>query len=488
MDARVIQNLLDLALTNARTCGASYADFRVLKIRDQQIHTREDKVRHAGETLNQGFGVRVLVDATWGFAASDTLNEAEIKRCAALACSIAKANSRLQIRPVELTRERAFQTSWKTPIKRNPFAVPLTEKVDLLRSVNQIAKDHGANFCDSFMWFVNEWKFFGSSEGASITQDLYRMWTEANPTVVDKKSGLFDSRKTITAPVGRGYEYIEEFPYREEIQKATENAKVKLRAQSVAPGKRDLIVMPSNLWLTIHESCGHPTELDRALGYEANFAGTSFMTPDKLGKLKYGSELVNIFADRTAEGGLSTCGFDDEGVQTSQFPIIKDGVFVNYQTTREQAGYVNQTQSHACLYADSWSHVPLQRMPNISLQPGKKKLSLNELIGGTDDAILVIGDGSWSIDQQRYNFQFTGQEFWEVKNGRIGNMLRDVAYQGNTVDFWNSCDALCDDSEYFLGGSFFCGKGQPCQAAPVSHGAVPARFRNINILNTKTKY
>lgn len=488
MDNATLQQYLDRAVSTATSNGASYADLRVSKIREQRIHTREEKVQYSGESLSQGFGVRVLVNGTWGYAASADTTDAEVKRCAELACAIASANSKLQIRPVELSREQSHQAAWSTPIRKNPFDVPLTEKIELLRSLNAKAKSFGADFCDSFIWMVNEWKYFGSSEGASITQDLYRLWTEANPTVVDKSSGLFDSRKTITAPVGMGYEYVEDFPFNEEIEKATEHAAMKLKARSVTPGTRDLIIMPSNLWLTIHESCGHPTELDRALGYEANFAGTSFMTPDKLGKLKYGSDIVNIFADRTAEGGLSTCAFDDEGVKTSQFPIIKDGIFVNYQTTREQAAYVNQDKSHACLYADSWAHVPLQRMPNISLQPGKKKLSLADLISGTDDSILVIGDNSWSIDQQRYNFQFTAQEFWEVKNGKIGEMLRDAAYQGNTVDFWNSCDALCDDSEYVLGGSFFCGKGQPCQAAPVSHGAVPARFRNVNILNTKTKY
>lgn len=483
-----LENLLDTCTSEGRRLGATYSDLRLCKVREQRVHTREDKVQYVGDNLNQGFGVRVLVQGTWGFAASSNIEKSEVQRCVRRACEIALANSKIQLRPVQLSPEAAHKAHWKTPMKKNPFEVPLNEKIELLQNLNAAAKTHGADYCESFMWIVNEWKYFGSSEGSSIVQDLFRLWSEANPTVVDKSSGQFDSRKTLTTPTGQGYEYIDGFPYLQEIEKATINARQKLKARSVTPGKRDLIVLPSNLWLTIHESCGHPTELDRALGYEANFAGTSFMTPDKLGRLQYGSELIDIYADRTAVGGLSTCGFDDDGVATLQFPIIKDGVFVNYQTTREQAALVNQPHSYGCSYADSWGHVPLQRMPNISLQPGKKKLSLQDLISGTDDAILVIGDGSWSIDQQRYNFQFTGQEFWEIKNGRIGEMLRDVAYQGNTVDFWNSCDALCDESEYQLGGSFFCGKGQPCQVAPVSHGAVPARFRNVNILNTRTKY
>jgi TldD protein len=259
---------------------------------------------------------------------------------------------------------------------------------------------------------------------------------------------------------------------------------MKLKAKSVPEGRRDLILDPAHLWLTIHETCGHPTELDRALGFEANYAGTSFMTPDKLGKLRYGSEIVNIRGDRTQPGALATRGYDDDGVRTTEWDIIKDGIFVGYQTTREMAKYIGQEVSNGCAYADSWSRFPIQRMPNVSLMPGESKLSLDDLIADTEDAILIKGSGSWSIDMQRYNFQFTGQEFWEIKNGKIIGMLRDVAYQGNTVDFWNSCDAICDKSEYKLGGSFFCGKGEPAQVSPVSHGSSPARFRNVNILNT----
>jgi TldD protein len=269
-----------------------------------------------------------------------------------------------------------------------------------------------------------------------------------------------------------------------DVDKAVEDCKVRATALSITPGKKDIILDPTNMWLTIHESCGHPTELDRALGFEANYAGTSFMTPDKLGKLHYGSEHINMVADRTQKDGLATRGYDDDGVKTTQWNLVKEGLFVGYQTTREMAGYINEKASNACAYADSWSHFPIQRMPNVSLQPGKKKLSLNDLIADTEDGIYIIGNGSWSIDMQRYNFQFTGQTFWEIKNGKITQMLRDVAYQGNTVDFWNSCDAVCDESEYKLGGSFFCGKGEPGQVSPVSHGCAPARFRKVNILNT----
>jgi TldD protein len=249
------------------------------------------------------------------------------------------------------------------------------------------------------------------------------------------------------------------------------------------------VLDPGNLWLTVHESIGHSTELDRALGWEANYAGTSFVTPDKLGKLKFGSPLLNIAADRSQEGGLATVGFDDDGVKSagSEFAIIEDGVFKNYQTAIGQAQLIGGQRSNGCAYADSPASFPIQRMPNISLKPNPQKTSLDDLIGDVKEGIYIVGAGSWSIDQQRYNFQFGGQLFYEIKNGKLGGMLRDVAYQATTTEFWNSLDGLGDKTTYELGGSFYCGKGQPSQIAPVSHGAVPARFRDINVLNTERK-
>jgi TldD protein len=252
----------------------------------------------------------------------------------------------------------------------------------------------------------------------------------------------------------------------------------------VEPGSRDLVLHPSNLWLTIHESVGHPTELDRAIGMEANYAGTSFLTPDKRGSFKFGSDIVNLVADKTQDKALATCGFDDEGVPTKRWHLIKDGIFVDYQTTREQAHILGHKESHGCSYAQSWADVPFQRMPNVSLEPGKKPLTLSQLIADTEDAILIKGRGSYSIDHQRYNFQFGGQTYYEIKNGKIAGMLKDVAYQARTPDFWNSCDAICSAEEYVLGGSFNDGKGEPGQSNAVSHGCPPARFRKINILNT----
>ncbi|MBK8550160.1 MAG: TldD/PmbA family protein [Ignavibacteria bacterium] len=479
--------LADTSIFIAGNNGASYCDLRICKNRNQYISTKEEMIQSISDGENLGFGVRVLINGTWGFASSSLISETEVAKVTELACEISKANSILQKVPVELVMAKSYEDKYNTPLQINPFEISITDKINLQLKFNNLAKSQGADYVDSFMWFINEWKYFASSEGSRIIQDLYRTWAETDVTLVDKKEGKFESRSTDIAPLSIGYEYFTEFPFEKEIEKSVETAGMKLKAPAVEPGKKDIIIHGNNLFLTIHESCGHPTELDRALGYEANYAGTSFMTTDKLGKLKYGSDLINLIADRTQEYGLATRGYDDDGVKTVEWPIIENGMFVNYQTTREQGKYIDREDSFACSYADSWSHFPIQRMPNISLRPSAEKRSLDDLIADTEDAILVIGRGSWSIDMQRYNFQFTGQEFWEIKNGKKTGMVNDVAYQGNTIDFWNSCDAICDESEYYLGGSLFCGKGEPSQLSPVSHGAVPARFRQVNILNTKSQ-
>ncbi|MGH9373418.1 MAG: TldD/PmbA family protein, partial [Vicinamibacterales bacterium] len=262
-----------------------------------------------------------------------------------------------------------------------------------------------------------------------------------------------------------------------------EQAVMKLDALSVEPGRYDVILAPSNLWLTIHESVGHPTELDRALGYEANYAGTSFLTTDKLGTFQFGSTIVNFVADRTQPLGLATCGYDDDGVPSSEWDLVRDGLFVDYQTTRDQAAWIGQKTSHGCSYADSWGSVPFQRMPNVSLKPGADPLTLEQLIADTSKGILWEGRSSYSIDQQRYNFQFSGQLVWEIRDGKIVGLLEDAAYQAITPEFWNSCDRICSEG-YALGGSFFDGKGEPGQVNAVSHGCAAARFRNVNVINT----
>lgn len=483
-DDDFIKKMADNAMFIARQYGASYSDFRLSNFRSQNVSAREQVIQSISDSENFGFSVRVIVNGSWGFASSSTFSESEVGRVAKVACEIALANKSIQKNRVELVPTKVYNETWNTPIKKNAFDVSTDDKVNLLFNINEKAKSFGADYCSSFIWAVNEWKYFASSEGSYIKQDLHRLFSSFDVTVVDKEKGVFDSREGFTAPIGKGYEYVEEYDWMRDVEEAVEHTKMKLKAPSVEPAKRDIILDPTHLWLTIHESCGHPTELDRALGFEANYAGTSFMTTDKLNKLQYGSEHISIKGDRTQTDGLATRGFDDDGVKTTEWDIINKGKFVGYQTTREMAKFIGESASNGCAYADSWSHFPIQRMPNVSLQPGKKKLSLADLIADTEDGIYIKGDGSWSIDMQRYNFQFTGQEFWEIKNGKIAGMLRDVAYQGNTVDFWNSCDAVCDESEYKLGGSFFCGKGEPGQVSPVSHGSSPARFRKVNILNT----
>ena len=483
-DDDFIKRMADTAIFTASKNGSSYSDFRLSNFRSQNISAREQVIQNINDNENFGFSVRVIIEGTWGFAASSTFSESEVAGIAQIACDIARANKKIQLNSVKLVPVSSYNETWITPVKKSSFDVPVDDKVKKLFSINEKAKSAGADYCSSFIWSVNEWKYFASSEGSYIKQDLHRIYTSFDVTVIDKATGSFESRDAFTAPIGKGYEYVEEYDFDKDVEEAVEHTKTKLKSPSVIPSKKDIILDPTNLWLTIHESCGHPTELDRALGYEANYAGTSFMTTDKLNKLQYGSELINIKGDRIQKDGLATRGFDDDGVKTTEWDIIKNGKFVGYQTTREMAGLIGESASNGCAYADSWSHFPIQRMPNVSLMPGKKKLSLQDLIADTEDGIYIKGSGSWSIDMQRYNFQFTGQEFWEIKNGKIAGMLKDVAYQGNTVDFWNSCDAVCDESEYKLGGSFFCGKGEPGQVSPVSHGSSPARFRKVNILNT----
>ncbi len=376
-------------------------------------------------------------------------------------------------------------TSWKSSFERDPFDVPIDDKIQFLLKLNETAmKTQGVGFVNSSVAFVNEQKFLATSDGSRIEQYLIRSFPRFSVTAVNRSTGDFQSRDALAGPQAMGYEYLEKYPWLTEAQQAGAEAVAKLKAKPVAPGKYDLVLHPSHLWLTIHESVGHPTELDRALLWEANFAGTSFLTPDKTGKLRFGSKIVNFVADRTQAAGLATTGYDDEGVPGQRWRLVKDGVFVDWQTTRDLAPLIGQKKSYGCLYANSWSNIPFPRMPNVSLEPAKENVSLDNLISGVDNGILIYGDGSFSIDQQRYNFQFGGQTFWEIKQGKITGMLRDVAYQSRTTDFWGARDALGGPATYQLGGSFGDGKGEPGQSNAVSHGCPIARFRQINVLNT----
>ncbi len=495
--------LADVALNAAKMHGATYADIRIGRYLNQFIRTREKQVQGAVNTESYGVGIRVIAGGTWGFASTNNVTKEGIAAAAQQAVKIAKANARIQTEPVKLAPVKAYgDVSWKTPIKKNAFEVPISDKVDYLLEVNNAALENGAQFVGSNMFLVNEQKYFASTEGSYIDQDIHRIWPTFNVSLVDRKSGTFESIQSLSSPMGLGYEYLdgnESEKYKglitqygqsyDMIEDAAQLAKAgneKLSAKSVDAGKYDLVLDPSHLWLTIHESVGHPLELDRVLGYEANYAGTSFATLDKWksGNFEYGSDLVNLYADKTHPGSLGYVGYDDEGVKTKKWDLVKDGILVNYQAIRDQAHIINEKESHGCCYADSWNSVQFQRMPNVSLAPGKKPLSIDELIKDVENGIYIIGDGSYSIDQQRYNFQFGGQLFYEIKNGKITGMLRDVAYQSNTQEFWNSVSAVCDERDFRLGGSFFDGKGQPGQVSAVSHGSSTTRFDGVNVINT----
>jgi TldD protein len=500
------KRLADAALDAARSRGATYADVRIGRYLNQFIITREAKLLNVVNTESYGVGIRVIADGTWGFAAASQVTTDDIARAAGEAVAIARANSRFQTEPVQLAPVvPAGEAAWRTPMSKSAFDVPLKEKVDLLLAANAAGQANGATFVNSFLFLVNEQKYFASTDGSYIDQDVHRLWPNFIVTVVDAKTGKFKTRNALSAPVGMGWEYMEpkaadkvagvttgykhSYDIMEDVTAAAKQAKAMLTAEAVKPGKYDLVLDPTHTYLTIHESVGHATELDRVLGYEANYAGTSFATLDKWRSksFHYGSPAVNIFADKVQPGSLGAVGWDDEGVKTQRWDLIKDGVLVNYQAIRDQAHIIGANASQGCCYADNWSSVQFQRMPNVSLAPGREKLSVDEMIKGVENGIYIIGAGSFSIDQQRFNFQFGGQLFYEIKGGKITRMLRDVAYQANTQEFWNSCVAVCDERDFRMNGSFFDGKGQPAQISAVSHGSSTARFNGINVINTERK-
>ena len=491
----VYRALMAVALETATKLGASYADMRVCRYRVQDVSLRTQPDLRTGAVTNVpslseserfGFGVRVLVDGAWGFAGSPRVEKEEVARVAQDAVGVAKTNAALQRTPVQLAPVKPAEALWRTPFKKDPFAISVKEKLAFLQAINDEVRQVPKVFMVRYSLRVrSEHKFFASTEGSYLEQYLQQIVPDYEATAVDFATRIRRERSSAVPPVSGGYEYVEQARMIENARRVGEECVEHLTAPPVTPGKKDLVIHPSNLCLTIHESIGHSTELDRALGYEANFAGTSFLTPDKLGTYQVGSERVNLVCDRILPGGLSTCGYDDEGVKTTRFYIIRDGLFVGYQTIRDQAHLIGDLESHACCYADSYNSIPFQRIPNVWLLPGPEPLTLEDLIGGVDDGVLIDGLGSWSIDQQRYNFQFGGDAFWEIKGGKKGKMISRVAYQARSDEFWRSCDAIADSRFWENMGLTGDGKGQPMQTNAMSHGCAPARFRQINVLLTE---
>jgi TldD protein len=504
------RQLADAALEAARAAGATYADVRIGRYLNQSVTSRETKIQNITGAESYGVGIRVLAAGAWGFAATSQVTTDSVARAARDAIAVARANAKLHSEPVQLAPQRGYgEVSWRSPIEKNAFQVPVREKADLLITAANAALKSGAKFVQGSLYLAEEQKYFASTDGSYIDQDIHRVWPNFVATAVDPASGRFEDRTSLGAPVGRGWEYLSpiragklsgpwetgvtlygnSYDIVEDAAQAGRQAREKLKARSVVAGRYDLVLDPSHLWLTIHESVGHPLELDRVLGYEANYAGTSFATLDKWRSksFQYGSDLVTFVADRTQPYSLAAAGYDDEGVATKEWDLIEDGILVNYQAIRDQVHVLGQTASHGCCHADSWSSVQFQRMPNVSLKPGPGPLTPDQVIADVERGIYIVGDGSYSIDQQRYNFQFGGQLFYEIRQGRIVGMLRDVAYQSNTQEFWNSCVAVCGRQDYRLNGSLFDGKGQPPQSSPVSHGCSTTRFNGVNVLNTATK-
>ena len=481
-----LDRLAGVALDIARRRGATYGDFRVERLRSHTIIARDRELQTSVESETVGFSVRVVSKGAWGFAAGIDLSTESVAAIAQRAIEVAEALAPLNSEPVTLANEPAYTDTYVSRYEIDPFDVPEDQKINFLLSLNERAL--ASKLIDrvtSHVMLVREQKYFASLAGSRITQQRVRVKGDLTAVRIDKTSGAFETMANAAPPVAKGWEYFTTgYDWNKDADEIPMLLEQKMASPSVEPGRYDIVVDPTNLWLTIHESIGHSTELDRVLGYEANYAGTSFATLDKLNTLQFGAPMMHVTGDRQVEHGLATVGYDDEGVAAQTWDIVRDGLLVGYQLDRQMAHKEGFGRSNGCAFADQAARVPLQRMPNVSLSASTKPITLNDLIGAMDDGLYIVGDKSWSIDMQRYNFQFTGQKFFRVRGGKIVGQVKDVAYQSRTTDFWNSMEAVGGPSTYLLGGAFNCGKGQPQQIAPVSHGCPAALFRQVNILNT----
>jgi TldD protein len=474
------------ALNAATSKGASYADARVVAQRSRALTTKNGKVGSASDSESVGMNVRVLADGAWGFAASDDMSRAAIEATAALAVEIARASARVKEHDIRMAPEKAAKAEWTTPIQIDPFTVSVEQNIEMLLSIDAALRGvAGVTLAETNLNFNREEQWFVSSEGADIHQTKYS--TGAGYCAYAFAGTEIQKRSYPNSFGGqwqnKGYELIEELKLLENAKRIAEEAVALHQADQCPEGKFDIILDSSQLGLQIHESVGHPIELDRVLGMEANFAGTSFLTIDKLRKLQYGSELVNVVADARQEHGpgLGTFGFDDEGVPAQCTPIITKGLFTGYLSSRETAHTIGADRSGGTIRAEGWNRLPMIRMTNISLLPGEKPLTLEQLIASTDHGILMQTNRSWSIDDKRYNFQFGCEIGWEIKGGKRVRMVKNPSYSGITTEFWNSLDAICSRDQWTLWGTPNCGKGQPQQVMGTGHGAAPSRFRGIKV-------
>jgi len=486
----LVASLSDAALAAASAAGASEASARVEEIRAQTLVLRDGVVETTLDQVESGIGVRVIAEGSTGFAASVELGADAAALVARQAVEGARLVAPARYARFEMVDEPGHgEVEYSSTYRTDPIAVAQADKVALLEEWSRrLLSAPGVAHVTAQLLAVSEFKHYADSAGTVARQRRVRM-RPVFEVVAVADDGDFETMRTLAPPVGRGWEYLEGdgWDWESDLAVLPERLAQKLASPTVEPGRYDLVIDPTNLWLTIHESIGHATELDRALGYEAAYAGTSFATPDQLGSLQYGSAVMNVTGDRTAEHGLATIAIDDEGVEGQRFDLIRDGVLVGFQLDRSVAAVAGATRSNGCAFADSPLHVPIQRMANVSLQPAAGGPSTDDLISGVKRGLFVEGDNSWSIDMQRYNFQFTGQRFWLIKDGRLTGQVRDAAYQATTTDFWGSMEAVGGDATYLLCGAFNCGKAQPGQVAAVSHGAPSALFRSVNVLNARAE-
>jgi len=476
-----VKELAERALNAAQLQGASYADIRIVHQKRQSIFVKNGRVQALSQDQDQGFGIRVIADGAWGFASSSTLDRDEVVRVAQQATQIARASSMVKTRDVSLGPPEIHVAHYQTAMEIDPFSVPIEDKIALLLAADEgMRRAKGIAITEGSMEFIYETKIFASTEGSYIEQILVESGAGIEATAVNEREM---QARSFPNSFGRqqgkaGYEFIHALQLVENSQRIAEEAVALLSAEPCPNRITTVILDSTQLALQVHESCGHPVELDRVLGEEASFAGTSFLTRDKLGSFRYGSDLVNIYADATIPGALGTFGYDDEGVPAQRSPIVLNGIFVGYLTSRETAALLGQ-RSNGAMRADGWNRIPLIRMTNINLEPGT--WDLEDLIADTDDGIYMAVNKSWSIDDKRLNFQFGTQLAYEIKNGKLGRLLKNATYTGITPQFWASCDAICNEKYWQIWGLPNCGKGEPIQAAHVAHGAAPARFRNVQV-------